>query len=171
MRAFGASQEGEGFGVRSRTKREGGPLDSTLTGPVQGQARKRDPRDRLEKVVAARDGVEPVPARDLADFGPLWAQAREGQVGLQVGQFGKLCAPGGGRAGPPSSQSQRARVFPLIGGRSVTHRPECSPPVQPRVRLEASPRERRGAVPGPVQRRGEQNAREAPVVTRAGRAL
>jgi hypothetical protein len=50
----------------------------------------------------------------------------------------------------------------------MAHRPERRPPVQPRVRLEAGPLERGGAVPGPVQRRGEQNARETPVVTRAG---
>lgn len=111
-------------GTRKAHVGSGARNSTRLTGPIQSQARKRSPRDRLEKVVAARDGVEPVPARDLTDFGPLGAQTREGQVGLQVGQFGKLRAHATTIRRRPSSvsfsgvrASERARVCLIEKGK------------------------------------------------------
>lgn len=116
------------------------------TGPVEGQTRERDPGDRLEKVVAARDRVEPVPFRHLADLGAARTERRERQVRLQVGQFGKLCGHGrncdSDPEGDPQVSSRSARRLnraELVqharsrerSSHTATHRSQCATPSRP----------------------------------------
>ena len=60
-----------------------------VSGPREGQDRDSQPGQGLKKVVGARNQVEAIAARDLADTGAWGTQVAEGDVGVEVGELGK----------------------------------------------------------------------------------
>jgi hypothetical protein len=132
------------------------PPPSERTGPFAGHDAERDPAQHLEQVVRERDEVKAEATRDGPRLGVRRAQLRCLEVHGKVAQFGGLYI----------------HLYSVTWHRvSATHGPCCDAAIQEGVVAANVGGERHVGMPGPVQRDGECESGQDPVVCGAVRSV